>query len=477
MKPLRSLFMLVCCAALMGWIGDARAQSAVPPRVLFIDDVALNTASPTDEENEGGSRLAAIFTALGAEVTAAPLSEPLPDAEVIVLVRPRRALAADQLARLWLAIENGANVLLALEPTGQPGITGETADRGIARLLLQDYGLQLRDGYLVTPDFDPAGIDDPDASRIAVRADPRTDTEARALIAPLLDYEIAVTTWGARSLSAEALGIDSYAAPLLYTENAYGEANRDSFRAEDPAPLIVDLDRDAVGRLFVAGVAQNTRRDNRVALLTDGEMLLNGYGLATDANGGALHVGNAILAGRLAAWLLEVSPVAYPPLPSGYLYLQIDGDGGDWTDAAPLQPDAGADFPNARYNLRGVRAFANDTSLYILIETGAPPDPAPQVGLSFDTDADGTPDRFVTVDGARVFLQSAAAVGILAEARTGFGSVIEIQLPRAFIGTAFELCISAPDGALSGAAASAIPDCAAGVRAVIVPERDLPRAP
>ncbi|MDZ4764531.1 MAG: hypothetical protein SGI73_08260 [Chloroflexota bacterium] len=480
MKINRVVLVLALLFVLVGRATDVRAQLRDGvSRVLFIDDPALQSAAPTNEDADGVSRFATLFRDLGAEILSAPLTAPLPDAEIIVLARPRRALTSDELARLWLGIERGANVLLALEPGGQVGITGETPDRGIARLLLQDYGLELRDGFLVTRAFTAEIVRETAASFIAVSVEPGAfaNPDAAAILAPLAYFDIAVVTWGARSVRTDAIGVDSRATPLLFTEGAYGEADRNIFRESDPAPLNIDYAVDAVGRLFVAGIGENARIANRVALLTDGDMLLNGFGLATDADGKPEQIGNTIFAGRLAAWLLELPAESYPALPSGYTYLHIDGDASDWYGDVPPNNDPGSDFPNARYNLRSVRAFHNDQSLYVLIETAAPPDPASQIGFSFDVDDNGTPERFVTIDGSRFFLQSEGTVGVLAAGRGAFGAAVELRLPLAFVGTVFSVCISAPDGALSAAAAASTPDCSDVIRAVNIPERDLPSAP
>lgn len=473
---MRNRFFLPLLFVLLVVIGrapDVRAQSI---RIVFIDDPALQTASLLNEEGDGVSRLASMFRELGGEVMSAPLSEPLPDAEVIVLIRPRRPLESDQLARLWLAIENGANLLIALDPSGQARVNSEVQDRGIARLLMEEYGLKLLDGFLVAPTFTNESVRELDTSMLSVRGENvPIGSGAHSIIAPLLDYEIAVTTWGARSLQTGAFGINSRATPLLYTENAYGETNRNIFRDSDAAPLVYESDSDVTGRLYVAGVGENSRLQNRIALITDGDMLVNGYGLARDANNRWLHIGNAIFASRLTAWLMELPEAAYPPLPPDFTYIRVDGDGREWDSSIPTINDRGTDFPNARYNLRGIRAFYNDRSLYVLIETTAPADAASQVGFQFDKDGNGVADTFVVVEQHRIFLQSEGAVGVLAEGRAAFGDSIEVRLPLSFVGTTFTVCLSAPQGVLTGESASADPDCSDGtIQAVEVPQRDLP---
>jgi hypothetical protein len=413
-------------------------------RVIFIEDAALNSASASSDESDGVSRFAQVFRDLGAEVSSAPLDAPLPDAEVLVLVRPTRALTAAHLARIWVAVENGANVLLALEPGGQAGVQSEPTDRGIARLLELDYGVRLRDGFLIAPTFTHESILDPARSLIMVAPE-----AAHQILAPLEQFGIGVATWGARSLRTEAVGIDSAALPLLYTEDAYGESDRNAFRAEDPAPLQPDITGDALGRLHVAAIGENARTQTRIALLTDGDMLTNNLGFALDRQDKARYIGNVIFAGRLAAWLINLPEELYPPLPADYAYVRIDGDAADWDASVTPQADRGSDITNARYNLRSVRTFATSQTLYMLVATSAPPDPASALDLLFDGDDDGTPETALTVEDGRFFLQSGETVGIVAEGRIGFGEWIELRLPLEFAGTLFRLCLRAPAGATS----------------------------
>jgi hypothetical protein len=468
MRNLRSLTAVLTAALMSLLLPSVHVSMAQPPVVVFIDDPTAQTAAASNEADDGVSRFAAVFAELGAEVVSAPLSAPLPDADLIVLVRPRAALSSEAAARLWTAVERGAHLLVAFDPAGQSGIAGEPASGGLAALLSRDYGLTLLDGFLIAPGMTASRIRQASTSALAVAPLPN----GHPITAPLQDYDIAVTTWGARSALPDALGIDSAALPLLFTDVAYAETALGIFRENNPDPLELNLGQDRVGRLFTAAVGENKRRNGRAAILTDGEMLLNGFGFARDSAGFPTQIGNVIFASRLAAWLLDLPADAYPGLPDGYVYVRIDGDGSDWYAEVPIIRDRGADFPNARYNIRAISAFHNAQSIYILIETTARPDPASTLIFQFDSNDDRAADAFVTVSGERVFLQSGANVGVLAEARHAVDLAFELRLPLSFVGTTFIVCLAAPQGIAGD------PDCSdAPIRAFPIALRDLLTAP
>ena len=115
-----------------------------PPLVVFVEDRAYGLASTTDVGLNGLSTLAKIFRDLGARVIYTSLQEDLPvDARVIVLVRPRRALSGDFLARLWIQLEKGSNLLLTLDPPGYRGTNSDAQNGGLSRLLSWEYGVSL----------------------------------------------------------------------------------------------------------------------------------------------------------------------------------------------------------------------------------------------------------------------------------------------------------------------------------------------
>lgn len=427
MRQLRILILIGAVALLAA--APIRAQDF--PLVVFVEEPgSLNMASVTDSGPDGLTRLAEIFQRLGAQTTFARLREPLPEtADVIVLVSPRRPLPADYLARLWVQVERGAHLLVALDPSGQERANTETATGGLSRLLSLDYGLLLFNGLLMQPEYTYANIGDLDRTLLVAYPDPL----AHPVAAPLVDYDIPVMTWGARHVGAELFGIDSEAYPLLYAEPLYAETDPRVFLTTDPQPLTLNIGTDAQGRLTLAAIGMNSRTNTRVALLADGEMLQNGYGLAripTAQGTSPLFPGNTILAERLAAWLLGVPEDQYLALPNGFTYLSIDGDSSDWDAALPATPQTNSIVNVLPLRIAQVRAFRNESFLYLLIETASMPDSEAQLELQFDSRGSGTPDVTLIADASGVY-QSAddGTLTPISGARMAVDSVIEVRLP------------------------------------------------
>lgn len=427
MRQLRILILIGAVALLAA--APIRAQDF--PLVVFVEEPgSLNMASVTDSGPDGLTRLAEIFQRLGAQTTFARLREPLPEtADVIVLVSPRRPLPADYLARLWVQVERGAHLLVALDPSGQERANTETATGGLSRLLSLDYGLLLFNGLLMQPEYTYANIGDLDRTLLVAYPDPL----AHPVAAPLVDYDMPVMTWGARHVGAELFGIDSEAYPLLYAEPLYAETDPRVFLTTDPQPLTLNIGTDAQGRLTLAAIGMNSRTNTRVALLADGEMLQNGYGLAripTAQGTSPLFPGNTILAERLAAWLLGVPEDQYLALPNGFTYLSIDGNPSDWDAALPATPQTNSIVNVLPLRIAQVRAFRNESFLYLLIETASTPDSEAQLELQFDSRGSGTPDVTLIADASGVY-QSAddGTLTPISGARMAVDSVIEVRLP------------------------------------------------
>ena len=195
---------------------------------------------------------------------------------------------------------------------------------------------------------------------------------AHPVIQPLQNYDLPITTWGARTVRVEPFGINSIALPLLYTETAYGETNPKSLSGgEDSAPLEINFDKDLVGRLNVAALAKNTRSGSYVVMLGDSQMLLDGFGMLNDPDTALpMHVGNRILMERLTAQLMDIPIDEWPGLPQGFTWLMLDGDASDWSADLSAVVDEIDGAPDT-YNIQQARAFQNDSYVYLLIETSA----------------------------------------------------------------------------------------------------------
>ncbi|MCP5303454.1 MAG: hypothetical protein H7A03_09985, partial [Pseudomonadales bacterium] len=315
------------------------AQDQIKPLVLFVVDEQLGTASPLDTEAEGVSTLAEIFTNLGADVLPIKLDQALPSTtQVVVIARPLEKLSVDALARIWTYLEQGHNLLLAIDPPGYNGVNAEGANNDLPKLLNNDYGIGLQDNFLVERWFtqDSLGIG-LEGSLLNTYAAPIL----HPLIQPLHDYDLPITTWGNRTIRVEPFGVNSIALPLLFTDSAYGETNTRSLTPGDNAPLLeLNLGSDAVGQLNVAALARNIKSGSYVAMLGDSQMLLDGFGLLSDPTTGLpQHVGNRLLIERLAALLMDIPLDEWPGLPQGFTWLAVDGDAVDWNSALPAVAD------------------------------------------------------------------------------------------------------------------------------------------
>jgi hypothetical protein len=381
-KPI--LLVLATLALVAG--GLSQAQDQPTPVVGFVSDRDLQPALLTDTGANGLSRLGAIFHAYGAQTRFIELDEPIPEeVTILVLARPRRALSPAAVARLWLHLERGNHLLLALDPNAYQGVNTERSGSGIDTLLTLEYGLSLENTLLIEDWFSADSLGQLIDGWTLLQAE---DIVTHPIVEPLLTYDLPVWLWGGRSLRVDAFGPDSTAAPLLYTGSAYGETSTALFRATDPNPMIPHIGRDTMRRLLIGGVGSNSATGSRVALLGDGEMLLNIYGLTRLSANSPLprYPGNDLLTRRLAAWLLGLPEDEWPTLPDGFTRIELDGRLDDWDDSAAITPNSIFDPAPPAYNIRQVRAFYNDVFVYLLVETVATPEQNAQLTLRFIDD-------------------------------------------------------------------------------------------
>jgi hypothetical protein len=239
------------------------------------------------------------------------------------------------------------------------------------------------------------------------------------VIEPLIRYGLPVDVWGARPVRIEPIGVDSRAVPLLETSSAYAETSPDTFIfTENAQPLEMNLESDIIGRINVAGLAENRRFQSRVAVIGDSEMLQNGYGLAyVPGQRQPQHLGNRIFAERLAAWLIGLPEESWPSLPQGYTWIALDGDAADWTS---VRSDG------------AVRALENNAFLYLLLED-AGSNATIEIRLNNGDTLRLTEDSITDSSGADV-----------SDADIAVGDVVEIRLPLRIIGDAQidEICFS-----------------------------------
>jgi hypothetical protein len=427
-----------------------RAQTPTAPLVVFVLDKKAQTASLIDPGPDGLTKLAGIFQNLGARTENRTMEEGIPDdAAVVVIVRPWKQLPVSYIARLWVHMQRGNHVLLALDPIGQVKANPESAKSGFMKLATMDYGIQLLDTFVAEPWFTHTITNDQRTS--FSRAYP--DVVSHPVIDPLIDYDMLVQTWGARSMRVEPFGPGSYAIPLLDTHSAYAEANLKVFDTKNlPAPFEINLDRDTVGNVTIGALAESTKNGSRLVILGDSEIVQNDFGLAYIPNTvQPLFPGNMVLTQRLAAWLLELPIERWPSLPNNFTWIRIDGNGDDWKATLSSTPDSIDDGATLSADIQRVRAFRNLDYLYLSIETAAAPDAGITLQLNVDTNLDRTADTVVKVSLDQITAVNEADEEIqIPDGRMRIGQMAEVRLPLRVVGTdvrVHELCLLEAAGA------------------------------
>ncbi len=433
----------LCMPVIPGFAQENSPQNA-PPLVVFIEDAKLGTSSVMDPGPDGITRLEEVFQSLGATTRWLNLREPLPqDARVVVLVRPFTALPVDELARLWVHLARGNHLLLALDPNGlvsvrpdkSAAVNTETAGGSLSTLLWLFYGIRLQDTFLTEPWFTNSSIKSQLTTFTYTYPE---DFVPHPVIAPLTALGLPVQVWGARTLSVDAFGAGNYAVPLLYTTSAYGETDRKVFTASNPDPLEMNFGPDALGRLMIGALGENTLSGSRVVVLGDSEIVQNEFGLALDINSGdPRYWGDRILVERLAAWLLDLPEEEWPALPSGYTWVPIDGVADDgWPENDTVIEDASGDAPMGAYDVEQVHAFRDDSFLYLQIQTAEAPKANVRVKLDIENTFDGVPDVSLIITSKQTLVQTGPAAGnMLSDGVMRSGDVIEIRLPLRIVGT------------------------------------------
>lgn len=433
--PLRPLVALGVALLLIAPLVPARAQESQPPLVVFIEDQQLQTSSVLDPGPDGVTRLEQIFQSYGARTRWLTLSDPLPkDTAVIVIVRPLRALAVDQLARLWVQLTRGSNLLLAIDPNGLNSTRSDRslvantdkANSGLSILLDRYYGIRLDDTFVVAPWFSHGSITSQLTTFSYVHFE---DFAPHPVTGPLTALRLPALVWGARTLTVEPLGLGSRAAPLLYTLSGYGETNTKVFAQTEPAPLEVNLGQDRIGRLLIGALGENAHLGSRVVVFGDSEIVQNGYGLDINSRTQApLHWGNRLLTERAVAWLLGLPEEEWPGLPEGYTWLAVDGGSEDWPENT-LELEDRSDAPIARYDIQRVSAFRDSSYLYLRVETAQPPPSVVRLTVGIENTFDGITDVTFALDEQRMMAQDSSGTFLLPDGAFAVGDVIEARLP------------------------------------------------
>jgi len=419
-----------CLLLLMLFLPMAQGHAQSQPLVVFVQDKALGT--PGDWDADGIAKLKVIFEDRGARVESITLDDPIPaDAAVIVISQPTRSLPAAFLAHLWVHLAQGHHLLFTVDPLGQDGTRNERASDGLAKLLNQDYGLVFTDAFAAEAWFTLDNITTAETAFSRVYA----DRVPHPILDPLVRYHVPIYIWGARIIEIDAIGINADAGPLLASPTAYGEVGRVFEAADTPVPLEITPGEDLIGWQNVGGLSESIVTGSRVVILGDSQMVQNDYGLIfAPQRIDALYPGNQILLERIVAWLLELPDEQWPPLPTGYTWLAIDGNVDDWETRGGIVTDAAGDGKGGA-DISQVRAFQNEAFLYVLIESNEGiPD---ALRITFDTNNDGLSDRTLIVD------RAGGVIGeqTVTDMRAGWGEkAVELQIPLREAGAILNLC-------------------------------------
>lgn len=426
----RFVAVLLAIVLLVGVL-PAAGQEATP-LVVFVLNPDIETASPFDSGPDGVSALDVIFKSLGARTQVINLVEAIPpEADVVVMVGPRKRINITGLARLWVHMASGKHLLLALDPPGYSEVTNEDFRSGLLAFLDNAYGLATYDAFMAEPWFTK------DSVAILANAyfQAHGDVPLSPVVEPITRYDLPVMVWGARPIRVEPLGVDSYAAPLVQSSTAYGEVSLEAFTYSVDSPLLeLNVGEDLQGRVNIGGLAQNTRNGSRVALLGDSEMVRNGYGLAVvPGTTNARHLGNRLLVSRLAAWLLDLPEEDWPTIADDYTLVAVDGYIDDWDISSAVASD-GLDSAPQDLNLRAARALRDDSYLYMLAQTVGEPSDNIQLDVTIQRAGEETP---ITVSATTTQVTVTGADGVsqvVGDGKLVVGEAVELRLPVRLLG-------------------------------------------
>ena len=420
-----------------------KAQSQ--PVVVFLVGREVDSASYADITATGLSKLADILVGMGADVQLLETGKPIPEsAKLVVVARPLRTISIAQAARLWLHLRRGNHLLLAVDPDnyflGYANANSRITRTPLQGLFTVDYGIIMRNSFLAEPWFTTETITDIHSAFTLAAP----ETIPNPITEPLMNRDIPIQVWGARHLDVEPFGLDSYAIPLLSNQTGYAETETNVFARrsgrrvrEATETLEVNLGQDAVGRLLLGALGVNTETGSRIVVLGDSEILQNGFGLAgTPLN--PVYPANRVFVERMAAWLLDLPPNAWPDLPRQYTWITVDGDSSDWSNiegAASLDANSLGDS-----GITGLQVFRDDNYAYFLIDHTLPVD----TQLTIKTTTDDA-ESVIVIDRDEVRVQDEDGNQLVVpDAKISFGNSMELRLPLRVFSTdpkIHEICL------------------------------------
>lgn len=262
-------------------------------RIYFSD--ANTAASRFDRSGSGLSRLAGLLQLLGADLYTLEWQKNIPpDADLVVIAGPTRDLTAVQIARLWLYVSDGGNLLLLTDPLVD-STRAFSRKQGFFWLTLTDFGIRAQD--------DVVGIEGDQQEEPTFIVDFLATTLADH---PITEGIEGVYFWRARSIQIEEDIAGITILPLVSTEsNFYGET---AFRDYQSSGVV---DYNSVGdttrgSLPLAAAVENAATGTRMVLIGDREVATNNGGLQTSPPYSPyfLYPDNARFMLNVIAWLV-----------------------------------------------------------------------------------------------------------------------------------------------------------------------------
>ena len=275
-------------------------------------------ASRFDRSARGVSRYAGIISQLGATMETLEWNSGIPaDTDMLIIPGPNDDFSPDQVARLWLFINNGGRVLIAADPlefrNGEIRRNNRSleAERGLFELIWPDFGIRADDNAIVSETDDPAlavplTAEEPPADR-ALLNDQFTTSSINTSSEIMAGIEGNLFLDGARSVSLDATTPSLQTDPLFFTEgDVYGETDFEAYLEEGIATFDLQTDFDGANLPLAVSVADSAT-GARLVLLGDVDLINNAGGFQSSPpySNAFVYSANVQMATQMTTWLLE----------------------------------------------------------------------------------------------------------------------------------------------------------------------------
>ena len=322
-KVLLTIFIAI---VIVGLTPSTQAQQGDAPLAGSVIYFAEENGEATrfDRSEQGISRYAGIVSQLGATMQTLEWNSGIPaEADLLIIPGPANDLSSDQVARLWMYINNGGRVLIAADAIEfrRGDIFRATrslrSDQGLFELFWPDFGIRPDENVIVSETDDPAlavplTAEEPPENPALLNIEFTTnsinpDAELMAGI------EGPLYLAGARSVSLDATTPSLLTVPLFFAESGvYGEADFNTYLNEGVASFNPQ-ENDVDGANLPLGAAMVDSATNaRIVLLGDVDLITNGGGFQSSPSYSSAFVypSNVQLATQITTWLLEAEAPA-----------------------------------------------------------------------------------------------------------------------------------------------------------------------